>query len=300
MGEYLLGQRQSQGVQEDGPVDGVETHDFLAHQVHVRGPVAPEQAVILREIAQGGDVVGQRIQPYIHHVLGVEIHGNAPLEGGAGDAQILQAGLEEVVDHLIGPGLGLNEVRMLLQILHQPGGVFAHAEEIAFLVGHFHGPAAIGAHLHAVFFHQLGRRPEGFAGRAVHALIFAFVNISLIVEFLEDFLHDLLVAGLGGADEIVVVDVHQFPQLLGLGHDFVHVFLGRYAGFRGLGFDLLAVFVGAGEEVGVIAQHLLEPGHGIRRHGGVGVTDVHVAAGIIDGRCDIELLLFRHGATSLK
>ena len=76
-----------------GQIDGVEANDLLAHQMHVGRPVLPEQLVMIGGVAQGGDVVGQRVQPYVHDMLGVEVHRDAPLEGGAADAQILQAGL---------------------------------------------------------------------------------------------------------------------------------------------------------------------------------------------------------------
>ena len=122
-----------------------------------------------------------------------------------------------------------------------------------------------------------------------YALVLALVDIALLVELAEDLLHDLLVAFVRGADEVIVLDVHQFPELLGLGNDLVYELLGCYACFGSLFFDLLAVLVRAGEEVGVVAGHALEAGHGVGSHGGVGVADVHVAAGVVDGGRDVKL-----------
>ena len=62
---------------------------------------------------------------------------------------------------------------------------------------------------------------------------------------------DGTVVVVGGADEAVVGDVHQLPQVqdaLGALHDVVHELLGGHSGRLGLVLDLLAVLVGAGQE----------------------------------------------------
>ena len=74
----------------------------------------------------------------------------------------------------------------------------------------------------------------------------------------------------GSADEVVVFDVHQLPQVLGLRHDLVDIFNGGNTRLGGFLFDLLAVLVGAGEKVGIVPLHFFEPGHGVGGHGGVG------------------------------
>lgn len=136
--EYLLGQGQAQRHKHDGPIDGVEAHNLLTHQMHVGGPVLVEFAVALLAVAQGGDIVGQRVDPYVDHVLGVKIHRHAPGETGPGDAQVLQSGQQEILQHLVGPLRGLDELGMVLDILDQPGGVLAHTEEIRLLRGLLH------------------------------------------------------------------------------------------------------------------------------------------------------------------
>ena len=291
--EHLLGQGQTQGVEHDGPDDGMEAHDLLADQMHIRRPVFAEQFIVVGAVAQGGDVVAQRVQPDIHRVLLVEGHGDAPLDGRAADAQVVQARAQEVIEHLVGAGGGLDEVGMLLDVLDQPVLVLAQLEEVAFLPGLFHGTAAVGAL--AVL--ELQLRPEGLAGGAVPALVFALVDVALLVELLEDALHAFHMPLVGGTDEIVVLDVHQLPQLLDARHDVIYIGLGRDALVDGLALDLLTVLVGAGEEVHVIARQLLEAGHGVRGGGAVGVADVQVVAGVVDGGCDVEglLALLAHG-----
>ena len=294
MAEHLLGQGQSQRVQDDGPDDGMEADDLLAHQMQVGGPELPIQLVMIGGVAQRGDVVGQRVQPHIHSVLGVEVHRNAPLDGGTADAQILQAGLKEIVDHFIFAGRGLDEIGVLLDILDQPVLILAQLEEIGFLAGLFHGAAAIGAV--AVLQLQLGE--EALAGGAVPALVAALVDVALLVKLAEDLLHGLHVALVRGADEVVVVHIHQFPQVFDARHDLVHVGLRGHALGSCLALDLLAVLVSAGEEVGVIALQLLEAGGGVGGDAAIGVADMQVVAGVVNGRGDVVLLLVFHEAFS--
>ena len=42
--------------------------------------------VVVRAVAHGGDIVRQRIDPDIDHMLGVKVHRDAPGKAGAGDA----------------------------------------------------------------------------------------------------------------------------------------------------------------------------------------------------------------------
>ena len=65
--------------QERRPVHRVETDDVLADDVHVGRPVAPVRVALVGK-ADAGDVVGQGIDPDIHHVLGVIGHLDAPVE----------------------------------------------------------------------------------------------------------------------------------------------------------------------------------------------------------------------------
>ena len=285
----VLGQGHIHAHQHGGPDNAVEADDLLAHDVVVGGPILVVVVIPVVVEAEGGAVVEQRVHPHIDHVAGVEVHGDAPLEAGAGDAQILQAGLDEVVHHLVHAGAGLEEIGVLQQ-MPDTVGVLAQAEEVRLLLGVLDLAAAVGA----LAVHQLALRPEGFAGGAVFALIGALVDVTLVVHGLEDLLHGGAVVVVGGADEAVVGDVHQLPQIedaaLAL-HDVIHELLGRHARLLRLRLDLLAVLVGAGEEHHVEALQTLIAGDGVRRHGAVAVTDVQLVGGVVDGRGDIKRLL---------
>ena len=162
----LLRQGQVQAHEHGRPDDGVEADDLLAHEVDVGRPEGLQIVVFVVLKAQRRHVVEQGVDPHVDHMAGVKVHRYAPGKAGAGDAQVFQTGLDEVVDHLVDPAAGLQKVGVFQQILH-PVGIFGQAEEIGFLLRVLHLPAAVGAF--AVL--QLALRPEGLAGLAVLALV---------------------------------------------------------------------------------------------------------------------------------
>jgi hypothetical protein len=113
------------------------------------------------------------------------------------------------------------------------------------------------------------------------------------VEFGERSLHKFLVAGLGGADEIVVGQL-EFPgEGLPVGGEGVAVFLRVLLfGLRGL-LDLLTVFVQAREEEDFLPEAAARPGDDVRDDFLVGVPDMRLAVDIINGRGDVKTLAHR-------
>ena len=145
MPEYLLGQRQVKRMQDYRPDNGMEPHDLLAHKMNIGRPVPAVQAIVRAFVAQGRDVVGQRVQPYVNGMLLVKVHRHAPFDGCAADAQVGKPRAEKVVEHFILARRGLDEVRMALNIVDQPILILVKPEEISLLTGLFHGAAAIRA-----------------------------------------------------------------------------------------------------------------------------------------------------------
>ena len=285
MAEYLLRERLAESHQENRPIDGVEADDVLTDEVNVR---RPELLVVLvmvavRVIAAEGDIVGQCIEPDVDNVTRVEIDRNAPAERGAGYAEVLKTRFEEVVDHLVLAALRLNELRMLLDVLHQAVSVLAHLKEVCFLLGVYARAAAVRAA--AVL--ELALGPEGLARLAVFALVGALIDVALVVQLLEDLLHLFLVHRVGGADELVVGGVHQVPDCLDFARDLVNVLLRRDAGSLCLLLDLLAVLIGAGLEIDIVAGHALIARDRVGQHDFVGVADVRLCRGVGNGRRDI-------------
>ena len=288
--KHALGQRQIQSHQHGGPQDGVEAQDLLAHHVQVGGPELVVIVVGLVAVAQRGDIVAQRIDPDIHGVLGVKGNGDAPLDRGAGNTGVLQALLDKG-DHLVLPALGLDELGVLLVELEQTVGVLAGLEEVGLLVGLVDLAAALGA----LAVHQLAVGPEALAGLAVVADVLALVDIALLIQLGEDLLAGLHMVVIGGADEAVIADIQQLPQILDGGNDPVNVLLGGHACIGGLVLDLLAMLIGAGQEHDFLALHPLEAGQRVAGHGGVTVADVQLVAGVVDGGRDVECVVFAHG-----
>ena len=266
----------------------MEADDLLADDVYVGGPVFVEIVVLVVLIAERGRVIEKRVDPYVHDMTGVKVHRHAPREARAGNAEILQTALavEEVVDHFVHAACRLQKLAAEQQLSHAVG-VLAQPEEIRFLLGVFDLAAAVGAA--AVY--ELALRPEALARRAVHTGVFALVDVAVVVHLAENALDALHMIVVGGADEAVVRDVHQLPEIqhaLFPGDDVVHELLRRNAGSLRLVLDLLPVFVGAGEEHHVITAQALVAGDGVACHGAVGVTDVELGGGVVDRRCDIK------------
>ena len=181
---------------------------------------------------------------------------------------------------------------MLFVVLQQAVGIFAHAEKVRLFFGGLYLSAAVGAL--AVF--QLRRRPERLAGGAVHPLVGALIDIAVCQHLFKHLLHLALVVGVGGADELVVRDIHHIPDGADLFRHAVYERLGRNARGGGLFFYLLAVLVGARLKAHVIPLRPLEPRDGVCQNDLVGVADVRLARGVGDGRGDVIRGFFCHGS----
>ena len=198
---YLLRQRQTHAHKHRGPDDRVEADDLLADDVYVRGPVFIEIVVLVVLVAERGRVVEKSVDPDVHDVAGVKVHGHAPGKARAGDAEILQPALavDEVMDHLVHAARGLEKLAAG-QKRANAVGILAQTEEVGFLLGVLDLAAAVGAA--AVY--ELALGPEALARRAVHAGILALVDIAVVVHLAENTLDAFDVVIVRGADEAVV------------------------------------------------------------------------------------------------
>ena len=294
--EDLLGQRHTHAHEHGRPDDRVEADDLLADEMHVGRPVFFIVVVAVIHEAERRGIVEQRVDPDIDHVTRIEIDRNAPCEARARDAEILQTGIDEIVDHLIDAAARLEVIRLQQQLAHRLG-IFRQSEEIGLLLSGLACAAAVGAFTVL----ELTLRPEGLARRAVHALIGALVNIAVFVHFLEDLLDRRDVIVIRGADEAVVGDVHQLPEIqhaLFADDDVVDILLRGDPGGLRLVLDLLAVLVRSGQEHDVIAAQALIARHGVRRDGAIGVANVQPLGRVINRGRDKEF--FFHIQASLS
>ncbi len=231
MPEYLLRKRKIQRHQEDRPIDRMETDDILSDQMKIRGPILPEllRACPVTVVSNSGNIVTQRVQPYINHMPRIEIHRNSPSEGGSGHTQILKPRKQEIIHHLIFPRYRLNKFRMCVDMLDKTIRVFAHLEEICLFLRRLYFTPAV----RTFTVYKLRLRKERLAGGTIHSLIIPFVNISLLIHLLEYLLNLLLMILIRCTDEFIVGSIHQIPDPANLSSHLVHVFLRRNARFFG-------------------------------------------------------------------
>ncbi len=135
---------------------------------------------------------------------------------------------------------------------------------------------------------QLGLTLEGLATRTVVALVAIPIQVTRVADPPDQRLNRTRMARLGGPNEIVMRDVQALPHTLETGRELVHQLLRRTPlGRRFLG-DLLAVLVHPDDEVHVLACQAAEAGDGVRTNLLVGVTDVRVTVGVVDGGGQVE------------
>ena len=79
----------------------MEADDLLADKMHIGRPEVLVIVILIVHEAQGSGIVKQRIHPDIDHMTRIKIHGNAPGKAGTRYTQVLQTGIDKVIDHLI-------------------------------------------------------------------------------------------------------------------------------------------------------------------------------------------------------
>ncbi len=182
MAEYLFGKRDSRRHQEGRPIDRVETNHVLADQMDRRRPkFAPQLGVV--GIAEAGDVVGQRIEPHVHHVPGVRAvaarHRNAPVEAGARDAEVLEAALDEAED-FIAAAVGLDELGVCGIMVEQPLLVVRQSEKPAGFLGPFDRSAVRRQFFAPLPVDQLRFLVKGFVANRIKAGVAVEVEVPLL------------------------------------------------------------------------------------------------------------------------
>ena len=88
MTKYLLRQRLTQSHENDRPVNCMETDNILSDQMEICRPellikilsVLIEAVLSVHIITETGDIVAERIKPYIYYMIRIEIYRNTPFE----------------------------------------------------------------------------------------------------------------------------------------------------------------------------------------------------------------------------
>ena len=292
MSKDLLGQRKIERHKEDRPVYRVESEDILTDNVNIAGPVFLEMLRLLLIglvgiVTESRDIVGKSVKPNVNYVLIVKSNGYSPLERGSGNAKILKSCLEEVVDHLLFAGFGLNELGVVLDMLHQSVNVLCHLEEISLFLRLLNRSAAVGT----LAVHRLRLCEEGLAGGTVPAFIMSFIDVPAIVKFLEYLCYRRLVIIVGSTDKVIVGRVHPVPDALYLGSHAVNVSLGGYSRLISKIFYLLTVLVSSRAEENVVSHLSLVTRYSVGHNYLVSITEVGLSRRIRDSRSYIKLIL---------
>ncbi len=215
--------------------------------------------------------------------------GIPPFDGGAGDGEVLEAAADEAED-FVAFGIRLNETGIGFVMREEFFGEGGELEEVVFLGNGFGGAAAVGAGIAG-----FGVVDVEFVEDAVLAGVGAFIDVAGVEAALEEPADGFVVAGFGGADEVVVLDADAVPEGAVFVGDDGGEFLGGASGGLGGALDFLAVLVGAGGEDGVVTLHAFEALDGVGREGGVGVADVGRGVDVVDRRGEVVFHFFSAG-----
>ena len=96
-----------------------------------------------------------------------------------------------------------------------------------------------------------------------------------------------------GADESVIGNFHQLPQLLNARNHLIGVLLGGHVLCGCDSFDFLPMLVRPCQEHHVISTQSFVARHGVCRYCAVGMTDVQLITGVVNGSGDIKFF-FSH------
>ena len=206
MTENLFWQWNIQRHQHNWPIQRMETQNIFSNQMKICRPIFHKFFIVVSVyiITKSCDVVAESINPHVYYVVWIEVHWDSPFETGTGNTKILKSRFQEVIYHLIFSGFRLNEFRMFLDVFHETILIFAQFQEISF----FFCRLTITTAIRAFAIGQLRWCEEGFTWCTIHSFVMSFVNISLLVQFLEQFLNLYFVVRVCGTDKFIIRSIH--------------------------------------------------------------------------------------------
>jgi hypothetical protein len=199
-----------------------------------------ELGIVFLKISESGNVVCEGVEPDVDNVAFCFFYWDAPIEGGSGDAKIVEARFDEVVDHLRFAALWGNESWVLVIELKKLVDVFAASEEIGRLLFLHYWTATFWAD---VLRANLGFSPIRLFVDAIPTFVGAKIGIIVFDERGKNLLNGFIVAWLGGTNEVVVRNAHCFPKTGELDGHLIDEFLRSNAFGFGVFLDLFAVLV---------------------------------------------------------
>lgn len=276
-------------MEHAGPVDGVRRdEDVFSDDLEIGGPQGIEVGEVGAFgllISGEGDVVNEGVEPDVGDKVWVEGKGDAPGHAlfRAGDAEVGFASALDGVEYFVFAKFGDDFQVIFFDGRLEPLGVLGEFE-IPVLFFAFFDVAPLGSEFTrfvAVAVGEILLLTDG-----VESVVGLFVEGAFGFELGEDVLDAGLVAVVGCFGPAVVFDVEFLPKLdealgvaLGEGGDVDAFDLGRFH-------HLLAMLIDAGEVVGLFTFETLIAGEDIGDDLLVGMADVGLAVGVVDGGGD--------------
>ena len=283
-----LGRWEAGGHQHGRPVDGVKTRDVFPDDMQVRRPPRLELRRVA-SIADAGDVVGEGVAPHIDDVPVVSREWDAPTDRRARDAEITESTPNDAED-FVAPTLGLDELRMFLEMLQEAILVAGEREEIVLLL-------------------QVGRLQRGvdqaesvpqvrvlfefLAGCAVPAFVGALVDVVVLLDPFDEILNALDMVRVFSTDEAVVRNLEARLDLaIDLRHPITEILSGQ-ALLPGPPLHVERVFIATGEKEGLVTDHPVVPSEHVRPCQLINEAQVRRVVDIDDCGGDVELTHLR-------
>ena len=250
--------------------------------MHITRPEALKKRLIV-ERAHARDVVRQRVDPDIEHVLGIVRPFDTPIKSGATDREVSKPRRDKR-SHFVSPSIGLNAMRVRIVPLQKRLLILAEPEEIALLLNPFH----LGARrLHMTVF-DFGLVKKRFIGGGVPSRIRIEIDIAVGFHTIDDFGHNFGVIRIRRADKPVVGQLEFLKEPLETCRVLVREFFWRNPQFFRRTLNLETMLISAGQKENVCTSLPIMTRHRIRQNRGVGVTDMGLAVDVVNRGRDVE------------
>ena len=272
----------------------MEADDILTHNMELRGPAIGQLGtglVGIDTVADSRHIVEQRVKPYIGHMALVKRNLDAPVKARATHGKVVEAALDKAAN-LVHAERRLNKIGVLVIELEQLVLESGKLKEVGLLLHALERTVAIGAQVLAdaavllVALLDLRIGKVGLVGHAVPAVIAALIQVTGLLHALPQILHRMMLARLGGTNEVVVGDLELAPKLLEVRSLAVGPLLRCHAVLgSGLG-NLLAMLVHTGQELDVIAGGAAIASLDVGDDGGISRAQMRIGVDVVDRRRD--------------
>ena len=203
-------------------------------------PELLELGIVFLKISESGNIVRKSVKPDIDDVAFGFFDRDAPIEGGSGDAKIVEARFDEVVDHLRLAALWGDKGWVFVIELQKLVDVFTASEEIGRLLFLHYWTTTFWAD---VLRANLSFGPIGLFVDAIPTFVGAKIGIIVFDERGKNLLNGFIVAWLGGTNEVVVRNAHGFPKTGEFDGNLIDEFLRSNTFGFGVFLNLFAVLV---------------------------------------------------------